>query len=118
MNKLAIGMLLALGVSAAAVAQQPSQRTPSPEPRVAPPADTQPEPRRGRGADSPSVPSEPRQGATTFAGADRDGDGVISRAEASTIPGLDFSAADRDKNASIDKREFEIAMAETSRPRG
>jgi hypothetical protein len=116
MNKLTVGVLLALGVSAAAVAQQPSERTPSPQPRVAP--EPQPEPRRGRGDDSPSVPSTPRQGATTFEGADKNGDGVISRAEASTVPELDFSAADRDKNSSIDKHEFEIAMAEASHPRG
>jgi hypothetical protein len=102
-------------VSAAAGAQQPSERAPSTEPHGTAP-DTQQQPRQGRGAESPSVPSVPGQGATTFEGADKNGDGVISRAEAATVPNLDFSAADRDKNAQIDKHEFEIAMAEASRP--
>jgi hypothetical protein len=115
MKNFAIGVLLALGASAVAVAQQPSERTPSPEPR-ADAGQAQPEvPHGNRGHESQTVP---RQGATTFEGADKNGDGAISRAEAATVPGLDFSAADRDKNASIDKHEFEIAMAEVPRPRG
>jgi len=112
MNKLALAVAFALGASTAAFAQQ-SQRIPPPDPS---PGASQAQPDVPRGNRVPVQPA-PRQPETTFEAADKNGDGAISRAEASTVPGLDFSTADRDKNASIDKHEFQVAMAEGP-PRG
>ena len=72
-----------------------------------------------RARDSAQVPSS-QQGVaaqTSFTLADQNDDGFVSRDEASTIPGLDFPAADADGNAQLSPEEYRTAM-EKARPRG
>jgi hypothetical protein len=54
---------------------------------------------------------------TSFTLADQNDDGFVSRDEASTIAGLDFSSADADRNAQLSPEEYRTAM-EAARPRG
>jgi hypothetical protein len=54
---------------------------------------------------------------TSFTLADQNDDGFVSRDEASTVDGLDFSAADADANAQLSPDEYRTAM-EKARPRG
>ncbi len=54
---------------------------------------------------------------TSFTLADQNDDGFVSRDEASTVEGLDFSAADADSNAQLSPDEYRTAM-EKARPRG
>ena len=54
---------------------------------------------------------------TSFTLADQNDDGFVSREEASTVDGLDFSAADADRNAQLSPDEYRTAM-EKARPRG
>ncbi len=54
---------------------------------------------------------------TSFTLADQDDDGFVSREEASTVDGLDFTAADADRNAPLSPDEYRPAM-EKARPRG
>jgi hypothetical protein len=71
------------------------------------------------GRNGAQVPSS-QQGVaaqTSFTLADKNGDGSVSRDEASTIPNLDFSASDADRNAQLSPEEYRIAM-EKARPRG
>jgi Ca2+-binding EF-hand superfamily protein len=53
----------------------------------------------------------------SFETADKNKDGKISREEANDIPGFNFSSADVDDNASLNRQEFQTAMAK-SQPRG
>lgn len=55
----------------------------------------------------------------TFDTADKNKDGQLSRAEAGDVEGLDFSKADINQNASLDRQEFTAAMAsgQQSQPR-
>lgn len=45
----------------------------------------------------------------TFSQADRNANGTIEREEAEQIPGLDFAAADRDKDGKLSESEYEAA---------
>ena len=54
---------------------------------------------------------------TSYTLADQNDDGFVSRDEASTIAGLDFSSADADRNAQLSPEEYRTAM-EAARPRG
>jgi hypothetical protein len=54
---------------------------------------------------------------TSFTLVDRNGDGAVSREEASTVADLDFSAADTDRNSQLSPDEYRTAM-EAARPRG
>jgi Ca2+-binding EF-hand superfamily protein len=91
MKKLAFATLVAMGMSAAAIAQQPGQ---------------QPAPRGGDRTDQIS-----------FETADKNGDGRVNRQEAGTIAGFDFSRADTNADLALTRAEFQAAMA-TSTPRG
>jgi hypothetical protein len=104
MKKLSFATLVALGMSATAIAQQPSQQ---PAPRQAQPPTTQPTP-APRGGD--------RTEQVTFDRADKDDDGRVSREEANDIDGFDFSRADTNNDASLSRQEYQAAMA-TSTPR-
>jgi Ca2+-binding EF-hand superfamily protein len=106
MKKLALATLVAMGMSAAAIAQQPAgqsdQRStqPSQQTREATPAP--------RGGD--------RTEQVTFERADKNADGRISREEGNDIDGFDFSRADTNNDASLSRQEYQAAMA-TSTPR-
>ena len=91
MKKLAFATLVATGMTAAAIAQQP-QETPVP-----------------RGGD--------RTDQVTFDTADKNADGRVNREEANMIAGFDFSRADTNADASLSRSEYQAAMA-TSTPRG
>jgi hypothetical protein len=54
---------------------------------------------------------------TSFDLVDQDRDGLVSSAEASTVDGLDFAAADSDQSESLSRQEYALAM-EAARPRG
>ncbi len=121
MNKLAFATLVAMGMTAAAIAQQPgqspSQRSTQPQtqqPRQAPPP-SQSQPRQ-----QPPATQAPRGGDRTeqvsFERADENADGQISRQEANDIDGFDFSRADTNKDATLSRQEYQAAMA-TSTPR-
>ena len=52
----------------------------------------------------------------TFERADSNGDGTVSRTEASSIAGLDFGSADADGNQTLSVDEIELAMAQAAQP--
>ena len=121
MNKLAFATLVAMGMTAAAIAQQPSQQpTPQPTPRQSQPQ-TQPpaQPRQTQPGTSQTTPA-PRGGDRTeqmsFERADKNADGQVSRQEGNAIEGFDFSRADTNNDASLSRQEYQAAMA-TSTPR-
>jgi hypothetical protein len=116
MNKLAFATLVAMGMTAAAIAQQPSQQ---PTPRQAqPPTQTQPQPRQTQPGSSQTTPA-PRGGDRTeqmsFERADKNADGQVSRQEGNAIEGFDFSRADTNNDATLSRQEYQAAMA-TSTP--
>ena len=53
----------------------------------------------------------------SFDTADKDKDGKITRDEASTVPGLNFTSADTNADASLSRQEYQVAMA-GAQPRG
>lgn len=103
-KKLALATLVAMGMSAAAIAQQPGsqpgQRSTQPSTQSSQPAP--------RGGD--------RTEQVSFERADKNADGRISREEGNDIDGFDFSRADTNNDASLSRQEFQAAMA-TSTPR-
>ncbi|HSC17268.1 MAG TPA: hypothetical protein VLI71_19215 [Gammaproteobacteria bacterium] len=118
MNRLAFATLVAMGMTAAAIAQQPSQQ---PAPRQAQPQtqpSQQPQPRQQQ--PSQSTTQAPRGGdrteQMTFERADKNADGHVSREEGNAIEGFDFSRADTNNDASLSRQEYQAAMA-TSTPR-
>jgi hypothetical protein len=118
MNKLALATLVAMGMTAAAIAQQPSQQ---PAPRQSQPQtqpSQQPQPRQQQPGASQSTQA-PRGGDRTeqmsFERADKDADGRVSREEGNAIEGFDFSRADTNNDASLSRQEYQAAMA-TSTP--
>jgi hypothetical protein len=96
------GLLIALSLAATAYAQPPELRQPP-------------------GERTPAAPREPRVTVIPrFESVDKNGDGALDRKEARAVEGLKFSAADADGSATVDSREYAIAMtevAEDSRPR-
>jgi hypothetical protein len=78
------------------------------------------QPRQQQGCQQSGATQQPRQqgsqqgaqGAVpSFDTADKNKDGQLSRAEASDLTGFDFSKADVNQNASIDRQEYTAAMA-------
>lgn len=108
MKKLALATLVAMGMSAAAIAQQPAgqsdQRSTQPSQQQQP-REVTPAPRGGD-----------RTEQVTFERADKNADGRISREEGNDIDGFDFSRADTNNDASLSRQEYQAAMA-TSTPR-
>jgi hypothetical protein len=125
MKKLAFATLVAMGMTAAAIAQQPGSQPgqpgsrstqPQTEPRNSQPPSQSQTPRQQQ----PSQSSAPRGGDRTeqvsFDKADKNSDGKVSRDEANDIDGFDFSRADTNNDASLSRQEYQAAMA-TSTPR-
>jgi Ca2+-binding EF-hand superfamily protein len=110
MKKLVFSTFVAMGVAAAAVAQQPSQQ---PSPRSTPsqqaPQSTQQTAQAPRGGD--------RTDLVNFESADKNGDGKINKEEGNQIAGFDFSRADTNNDLSLTRQEYQAAMA-TATPRG
>jgi EF hand domain-containing protein len=116
MNKLAFATLVAMGMTAAAIAQQPGQ---SPSQRSTQPS-TQPRSTQPTQPRTPQPSPAPRGGdrteQVTFEHADKNADGQVSRQEANEIDGFDFSRADTNNDATLSRQEYQAAMA-TSTPR-
>jgi hypothetical protein len=118
-DKLAFATLVAMGMTEAAIAQQPGQQT---QPRQSQPQTQQPgqqtQPRQQQPGASQS--QAPRGGDRTeqmsFERADKNADGRVSREEGNAIEGFDFSRADTNNDASLSRQEYQAAMA-TSTPR-
>ena len=53
----------------------------------------------------------------SFDTADKDKDGKVTRDEATDVPGLNFTTADVNDDASLSRQEFQTAMA-GAQPRG
>jgi hypothetical protein len=105
-KKLALATLVALGMSAAAVAQQqPSQQPGQGSAQQPSSSQSTPAPRGGD-----------RTEQVTFERADKNGDGRVNREEGNDIDGFDFSRADTNNDAMLTRQEFQAAMA-TSTPR-
>jgi hypothetical protein len=119
MKKLAFATLVAMGMTAAAIAQQQPGQGPSPSQRSTQPTQPQTQPRTTQ----PTQPSQttPRGGdrteQVTFERADKDADGRVSREEGNDVDGFDFSRADTNNDGSLSRQEYQAAMA-TSTPRG
>ena len=121
MNRLAFATLVAMGMTAAAIAQQPGQqplpRSTQPQTEPAPPRNSQPAP-GSRGTETAPAPRGGDVTAhVTFDTADKDKDGKITRDEATVVPGLNFTSADVNADASLSRQEFQTAMA-GAQPRG
>ena len=118
MKKLAFATLVAMGMTAAAIAQQQPGQGPSPSQRSTQPTQPQTQPRTTQ----PTQPSQttPRGGdrteQVTFERADKDADGRVSREEGNDVDGFDFSRADTNNDGSLSRQEYQAAMA-TSTPR-
>jgi hypothetical protein len=119
MNKLALATLVAMGMTAAAIAQQPGQQ-PSPSQRSTQPTQPSTQPRTTQPTQPSSSQTAPRGGdrteQVTFERADKNADGRLSREEGNDIDGFDFSRADTNNDASLSRQEYQAAMA-TSTPR-
>jgi len=89
MKRTVLATLIALGLSATAMAQRAAQRTPEP-------------------------PGNDRTNIVTFAEADKDGDGRVNREEGNSIHGFDFSRADTNDDKSLTRQEFDAAMAKST----
>ena len=120
-SKLAFATLVAMGMSAAAVAQQ--QPTNPPTPRSTQPSAQQPseQPRStqpsAQGNQSTQAPrGGDRTEQVTFDRADKNADGRVSREEGNDVDGFDFSRADTNNDGSLSRQEYQAAMA-TSTPR-
>ena len=85
MTRIALATLVALGLSATAMAQ----RTPTP-------------------------PGDDRTNMVAFTEADKNGDGRVNREEANSIHGFDFSRADTNDDKSLTRQEFDAAMAKST----
>ena len=70
-----------------------------------------------RSGDAAPGAGQQRQAQVSFDTADKDKDGKITRDEASTVPGLNFTAADTNADASLSRQEYQVAMA-GAQPRG
>ena len=81
-------------------AQPRQQQQPTQQPGAAQ------QPRQQQGAQTGAVAS--------FETADKNKDGQLSRAEAGDLADFDFSKADVNQNASIDRQEYTAAMASDS----
>lgn len=98
-------MLLAIAISATALAQEPGRGSPSEE--------RAPSTQQPRGEPAPVAP-QPRGGTAqmpVFESVDKDNDGALTRKEARAVSGLKFSEADTDDDASLDQREYSAAVA-------
>jgi Ca2+-binding EF-hand superfamily protein len=104
-SKLALATLVAMGMTAAAIAQQPTN---PPTPRSAQPSQQPTQSTAPRGGD--------RTEQVTFDRADKNADGRISREEGNDVDGFDFSRADTNNDNSLSRQEYQAAMA-TSTPR-
>ncbi len=99
--KKSAGLLIAFGLSTVAWAQPGSPQPPAQQPR-------QEVPEQHHGAHTLS-----------FEMVDKNKDGQLNKAEASTVPGLDFTAADINKNSALDRQEYTAAIAKAQPlPRG
>lgn len=120
MNKLAFATLVAMGMTAAAIAQQPSQqptpRSAQPQTQPAPPRNSQPAPGSRSTETAPAPRGGDRAEQVSFERADKNADGRISREEGNDIDGFDFSRADTNNDAALSRQEYQAAMA-TSTPR-
>lgn len=121
MKKLALATLVAMGMTAAAIAQQQPGQQPSPSQRSTQPTQPSTQPR----STQPTQPNQPstqaprggdRTEQVTFERADKNADGRVNREEANDIDGFDFSRADTNNDASLSRQEYQAAMA-TSTPR-
>ena len=117
MKKLAFATLVAMGMSAAAIAQQPPSQQPAPRNAQPPPAQTQPRQQQPTTQATPAPRDGDRTEQVAFDKADKNSDGKVSREEANDIDGFDFSRADTNSDASLSRQEYQAAMA-TSTPRG
>lgn len=116
MKKIAFATLVAMGMTAAAIAQQPSQQ-PAPRNAQPPPQQTQPRQQQPTTQATPAPHGGDRTEQVAFDKADKNSDGKVSREEANDIDGFDFSRADTNSDASLSRQEYQAAMA-TSTPRG
>lgn len=85
MKRIALATFVALGLAATATAQQ--TRTP---------------------------PGNDRTNQVSFAEADKDKDGKLTREEGNAINGFDFSRADTNNDRTLTRQEFDAAMAKST----
>jgi hypothetical protein len=113
MKKLAFATLVAMGMTTAAIAQQPA-----PQPgRAAQPSAQQPRETPSTREAAPAPRGGDRTDQVSFDTADKNADGKVNREEANQIDGFDFSRADTNDDASLTRQEFQTAMA-GAQPRG
>ena len=121
MKKLAFATLVAMGMTAAAIAQQPAQQPTPSQPSTRPtqpttqPRTTQPT-QPGSSQTTPAPRGGDRTEQVAFEKADKDSDGKVSREEGNDVDGFDFSRADTNSDGSLTRQEYQAAMA-TSTPR-
>jgi hypothetical protein len=111
-----LAALMLLGVSGVVLAQGAQQGgSQSQQPRQQQGA--QPGSPTQQGAQqSQRSPGQQQSQVPSFDSADTNKDGQLSRTEANDIDGFDFSEADVNDNASIDRQEYMAAMSATQRP--
>jgi hypothetical protein len=115
LQKLAFATLAAMGVTAAAIAQQPSQQQ---TPRSNTPS-TQQQPGQQPGSSSQTAPrGGDRTEQVPFERADKDSDGKLTRQEANDVEGFDFSRADTNNDASLTRQEYQAAMMSSTQRDG
>ena len=126
MKKLAFATLVAMGMTAAAIAQQPSSQQPTPRPAqpqtqqpIPQPAIPEPGSSQATPAPSGGDRTEQRQQSAqvTFETTDKNKDGKVTREEATGVPNLNFTSADVNADSSLSRQEFQTAMV-GAQPRG
>jgi hypothetical protein len=125
MKQFTLSALLMAGMLASSACERDAGSQPNPNAQQPPQSSSsRTSPGSEAGAPPPgagavqSAPPEARIAAqTAFDTADRDKDGKVDATEASSVPGLDFAAADADKNQSLNREEYMAAIA-LGRPRG
>jgi hypothetical protein len=113
MNRLGLAILMTLCMAGLAACYGEPDSRPNPGGQAQPGQASQPGQIRPGAAVGDSAPQSTQVG---FDAADQNKDGMINRAEASAVSGLNFTSADADRDEGLSRQEF--AAAQTNpRPR-
>jgi hypothetical protein len=122
MKQLALTAIVTAGMLAAGACERQAGPQASPNAQTPPASAARPAPGAPPPGEAAARTPTPQAGQaaaqTAFDTADQNKDGKVDSAEASAVPGLDFAAADANRDASLSRPEYLAAIALGSRPPG